>query len=240
MRRRDGTLVAATVCGLLGVAAAFSPSSLPAGVTAPLAALLVLLAPGWALQALVLPWRPGLAERLVAATVASLALTIALALALSVSTAGYGRSTVLATLGGLTAALGAAALVRMAGGGRPALPAMLVVAVAVAVAGIGAVALYAASGTPRVRAGGAYTLLGGHRDASGVAVDVWSAEARTTSYTLRVAVEGQRGLATSFSLRPGGRRTATFSASPRARAVVVLERVDAPGVAYRRIVLQGG
>lgn len=240
MRTRvDLLLVGCVVLGVLGIAEAIARTSLPVELTAPLAVLLVVAAPGFALQELLLPGRFGVAERAVVAVVASLALATAIALVLSVASIGFGRSAVLASTGALAVVLGGAALARTHRRSGPILSPALIGAVVIAAVGIAAVGIYAASTTPPLRARDAYTLLGGHRVGSAVELDVQSAEVDTASYRLRATVAGRPALNETFSLRPGDQHRSTVPASVGSAVAGVLERSDAPGVAYRRIDLEG-
>jgi hypothetical protein len=237
--RVDLLLVGCVVLGVLGLAEAIARASLPVEVTAPLAVLLVVAAPGFALQELLLPGRIGVAERAVATIVASLALAMATALVLSIASIGFGRTAVLASMGGLAVVLGAAALVRSPHRSGPALSPALIGAIVVGTVGIAAVGIYAASTTPPLRARDAYTLLGGHRVGSAVELDVRSAEVDTASYRLRVTVSGRPALNETFSLRPGDEHRTSVTAPSGSAVAGVLERSDAPGAAYRRIDLEG-
>lgn len=240
MRTRvDLLLVGCVVLGILGITEAIVRTSLPVELTAPLAVLLVAAAPGFALQEVLLPGRFGAAERAIVTIVASLALATAIALVLSVATIGFGRSAVLASTGALAVVLGGAALARTRHRSGPILSPALIGAVVIAAVGIAAVGLYAASTTPPLRARDAYTLLGGHRVGPAVELDVQSAEVDTASYRLRVTVAGRPALNETFSLRPGDRHRSTVPAAVGAAVAGVLERSDAPGVAYRRIDLEG-
>lgn len=240
MRARVDVLLAGCVLlGVLGIVEAIADASLPVWLTAPVAVVLVLAAPGFALQELLLPGRAGAAERLVATIVASLALGIAVALVLSVASIGFDRRAVLASMGGLAVVLGGAALARTSRRTGTELTPALIAAALVGAVGIAAVGVYAAQTTPPLRAKDAYTLLGGQRVGTSVELDVQSAELDTASYRLRVTVAGRPALNETFSLRPGDEHRSTAPAAAGAAVVGVLERSDALGVAYRRIDLEG-
>lgn len=231
--------------GIGAVATMCALTDAPAIVNAIVGLPLLLVAPGYGAQQLLLPASKniGWPERLVLTVVGSVAAVVALGLVLQLTPRGIDRTTVGLVLGGLAMILGALLSSRerpsrrigVARWGGPAATYLVAAAVGLGASAFG-VALSFEASTPTGADDGT-TLLAGLPVADGVRLDVESAELARTAYVLRVAVDGASAVDLKLALQPGERwsRTLRLPSGPVDVRLFLASDARAP---YRRLLLR--